>query len=204
MFRWLLPTVVAVIFGVIVLLGFLVPIPTFQSLRMLIIQWAAVLGAFALLLAYGNLLRVHTDRLFGRGSKQRIASLLLIVAAIGSLVLVLVEGAESTLSQTLIHAVLVPGQSALLAVTGVTLILGGMRLLKAQRNIYTAVFLIAAAFALLVTIPMISSPILSGIRRLVNAAATGSIRGLLLGVTLGIILTGLRIILGIDRPHSGG
>lgn len=204
MFRWLLPTVVAVIFGMIVLLGFLVPIPTFQSLRMLVVQWAAVLGAFALLLAYGNLLRVHTDRLFGRASKQRIASLLLIVAAIGSLVLVLAEGPESTLSQTLIQAVLVPGQSALLAVTGVTLILGGMQLFKAQRNIYAAVFLIVAAFVLLVTIPMISSPILSGIRRLVHAAATGSIRGLLLGVTLGIILTGLRIILGIDRPHSGG
>jgi hypothetical protein len=40
--------------------------------------------------------------------------------------------------------------------------------------------------------------------QLVDAVATGGIRGLLLGVVLGILMTGLRIILGIDRPHSGG
>ncbi len=204
MFRWLIPTVVAVLCGLVVLAGYLVPAAPLDTARVLLVQWAAVLGAFALLLAYGNLLRVHIGRVFKRESKQRLASLLLVVAAVASLVLVLMQGPGSTTSQTIVEAVLVPGQSALLAVTGITLILGGMRLLRNRRDVNSVIFLIVATFSLLGTIPVVFSSALVIIQRLVNAAATGGLRGLLLGVTLGVVITGLRIILGIDRPHSGG
>ncbi|MBN1246300.1 MAG: hypothetical protein JXC32_01520 [Anaerolineae bacterium] len=204
MFRWLIPTIVAVACGLVVLVGYLVPIPPLASARALLVQWAAVLGAFALLLGYGNLLRVHTGRLFQRESKQRIASLLLVAAAMASLVLVLVQGPDGATSQALVDAVLVPGQSALLAVTGITLILGGMRLVRTRREVHSVLLLIVAAFTLFGMIPIFVSPVLETIQQLVNAAATGGMRGLLLGVTLGVVLTGLRILLGIDRPHSGG
>lgn len=204
MFRWLIPTIVAVACGLVVLVGYLVPIPPLASARALLVQWAAVLGAFALLLGYGNLLRVHTGRLFQRESKQRIASLLLVAAAMASLVLVLVQGPDGATSQALVDAVLVPGQSALLAVTGITLILGGMRLVRTRREVHSVLLLIVAAFTLFGMIPIFVSPVLETIQQFVNAAATGGMRGLLLGVTLGVVLTGLRILLGIDRPHSGG
>lgn len=204
MFRWLIPTVVAVLCGLVVLLGYLVPIPPLDAVRDLLVQWAAVLGAFALLLAYGNLIRVHIGRVFQGGDKNRIASLLLVAAALASLVLVLLQGPSGATAQMVVETVLVPGQSALLAVTGITLILGGMRLLRTRRKVNSAVFLIVATFTLFATIPVVFSPILEATQRVVNAAATGGMRGLLLGVTLGIVLTGLRIVLGIDRPHSGG
>ncbi len=204
MFRWLIPTAIAVLCGLLVLLGYLVPVPTLEALRVLLVQGATVLGAFALLLAYGNLLRVHITRLFQRTSKQRIASLLLIGSAIASLVLVLAQGPDGAVPQTILNNVLVPGESALLAITAITLILGGMRLLRNRRDASSVVFLIVAIFTLLSSIPVVLPRALEIVRRLVNAAATGGMRGLLLGVALGIVLTGLRIILGIDRPHSGG
>ena len=204
MFRWLIPTAIAVICGLVVLLGYLVPIPALTSLRTLIVGWATVLGAFALLLAYGNLLRVHIERVFKKDSRQRVASLLLVISAIVSLALVLLQGPESAISQAIVEAVLVPGQSALLAVTAVTLVLGGMCLLRTRREVNSVIFLIMAAFTLISTIPVVFPGIVASIQQFVDAAATGGMRGLLLGVTLGIVLTGLRIILGVDRPHSGG
>lgn len=204
MFRWLIPTAIAVICGLIVLLGYLVPIPALTSLRTLIVRWATVLGAFALLLAYGNLLRVHIERVLKKDSRQRVASLLLVISAIVSLVLVLLQGPDSAISQAMVEAILVPGQSALLAITAITLLLGGIRLLHTRREVNSVIFLIVAAFTLISTIPVVFPGIMASIQQFVDAAATGGMRGLLLGVTLGIILTGLRIILGVERPHSGG
>jgi hypothetical protein len=77
-------------------------------------------------------------------------------------------------------------------------------LLQTRRHINSALFIAVAALYLFTAIPIAFPRILEVILQFVDAAATGGIRGLLLGVVLGIVMTGLRIILGIDRPHSGG
>ncbi|MGC9522264.1 MAG: hypothetical protein ACP5HG_10360 [Anaerolineae bacterium] len=204
MFRWFIPTVVAVLAGLLVLLGYLVPIDALASLRVMLVDWASVLAAFALLLAYGNLLRVHLGRLFQKRAKHRIASLILLVSAVAGLVLVLVQGSEGALVQTWLEAILVPGQSALLAVTVVTLVLAGMRLLRTRRRVESVLFLVVALVTLLTTVPIVYPEALHLAMQFVSATVTGGMRGLLLGVVLGIVITGLRVIFGLDRPQSGG
>jgi len=204
MFRWLIPTAIAVVCGFLVLLGYLLPVPALKSIRIDLVRWATVLGAFALLLAYGNVLRVHLARILQKQSKHRIASFLLVGSAVASLVLVLTQGPEGTLVQTVVRSVLIPGESALLALTAVTLVLSGMRLLRTRRYISSVLFIVVVALYLFSAIPIVFPRVLAVMLQFVDAAATGGMRGLLLGVVLGIVMTGLRIILGIDRPHSGG
>lgn len=204
MVRWFLPTLVAVVVGLLVLLGALLPIPILASIRADVLHGAAIVAAFAMVLAFANVLRVHLSRLVSRQAKQRFASLILLLAAMSTFVVVLLQGPEGTVAKALMDNVLVPGQSALLALTAVTLVLAGARLLRTRRRVSSVLFLLVALLVLLTTVPFVYPEILETGMRFVGAISTGSMRGLLLGVALGTVVTGLRIILGIDRPHSGG
>lgn len=203
MFKRFLPTIMAMLVGILVLLGYLLPLKSLAMLRdVILLRWAVVLAAFALLVAYFSLLRVHLLRLTG-ARKKKFSSLLVVLSALGTLVLVLVQGVEGAWTQQVLAAVLIPGESALLALTAVTLIVAGMRILRARRTAGAVVFVVAAAIILLTTVAYSVYPnVLAVLRQGVDTLATAGMRGLVMGVALGVTLTGLRVLLGIDRPHS--
>jgi hypothetical protein len=199
MFKWFLPTAVAMLVGMLVLLGALVPVEGLELAGFFLIQWGMVLGAFALLLGYFNLLNVHSQRLLRR-RKNWLGSLLLILSALGSLVLVVWQGSGGSEAQLMLNHVLIPGESALLAITAVTLIVTGMRIFRTRRNLNSVVFVVVVGAVLLSTVPYLG--ILSNVKTVLTDLAAGGMRGVLMGVAIGTTMTGLRIILGIDRPHS--
>ena len=203
MFKRFLPTIVAMLAGILILLGYLLPLEFLAKLRdVILLRWAMILAAFALIIAYLNLLRVHLLRLT-TARKKKFTSLLVILSALGTLVLVLVQGVEGTLTQQVLNAVLIPGESALLALTAVTLIVAGMRILRARRTAGAVIFVVAAGIILLTTVAYSVYPnVLAVLREGVDTLATSGMRGLVIGVALGVTLTGLRVLLGIDRPHS--
>lgn len=203
MFKRFLPTIIAMLVGILVLFGYLLPLDFLVTLRdVILLRWATILSAFALIVAYLNLLRVHLLRLTS-ARKKKFTSLLVVLSALGTLILVLVQGIEGVLTQQVLNAVLIPGESALLALTAVTLIVAGMRILRARRTAGAVVFVIAAGIILLTTVAYSVYPnVLSVLREGVDTLATAGMRGLVMGVALGVTLTGLRILLGIDRPHS--
>ena len=203
MFKRILPTILAMLAGILILLGYLLPVPLLATLRdVILLRWAVVLAAFALIVAYLSLLRVHLLRLTSV-RKKKFTSLLVIVSALGTLALVLVQGVEGVWTQQVLTAVLIPGESALLALTAVTLIVAGMRILRARRTAGAIIFVVAAGIILLTTVAYSVYPdILAMLRQGVDTLATAGMRGIVMGVALGVTLTGLRILLGIDRPHS--
>jgi len=203
MFKRVLPTVVAMLVGILVLLGYVLPVESLTWLRdIILLRWAMVLAAFALFVAYLSLLRVHVLRLTSV-RKNKFTSLLMILSALGVLILVLVQGLEGPLAQQVLTAVLIPGESALLAVTAVTLIVAGMRILRARRTAGAIVFVVVAGIILLTNVAYSVYPEVLGIlRQSIDVLATAGMRGLVMGIALGVTLTGLRILLGIDRPHS--
>jgi len=201
MFKWLLPTVVAVIAGVLVLVGALAPNSPVAGVRSLLLEWAMILGVFALILGYLNLIGVHLGRLKGK-NKHKIASLLIILAALGTAALVIIEGPEGNWTQQLVKAILIPGESALLALTAFTLLVVGIRALRVRRSAGTLVFLAATLIALAAAVPYAGMKLLDEIAAPVTTVAASGTRGLLLGVALGTVLTGIRLLTGIDRPHS--
>jgi hypothetical protein len=203
MFKRFLPTILAMLVGILVLLGYLVPLDFLVILRdVILLRWAMILATFALIVAFLNLLRVHLLRL-ASARKKKFTSLLIVLSALGTLVLVLVQGVEGSLTQQVLSAVLIPGESALLALTAVTLVMAGMRILRARRTAGAVVFVITAGIILLTTVAYsVNWEPLAVLREIVDTLATAGMRGLVMGVALGVTLTGLRILLGIDRPHS--
>jgi hypothetical protein len=201
MFKWFIPTVIAVICGLITLLGALLPLPVFDDLRAILVRWAAVITVFAFILAYSNVLKVHITRIIHQG-KDRISSIILLLSAIATLVIVIIQGPEGFISQYLVSYILVPGESALLALTTVTLVLAGMHVFRTRRDGYSVIFFLVVILALFGTVPYFYNAFIDIVLSLLNSAAVAGMRGLLLGVVLGTTLTGLRVIFGIDRPHS--
>ena len=200
MLKRTLPTAVAISTGILVLLGSFLPVSPLREVRLFLIQWAMVLGIFAFILAFIHLLRVHLIRL-GRRGKGWSISLLVVLSAISVLLLVSTQGPTSQWSQHLMNDFLVPGESALLALTAVTLVLAGMRMLRARRTSGSILFLLIAVLMLVGTVPYVG--ILGEIADWIQGVpALAGMRGLLLGVALGTTMAGLRVVFGATRPHS--
>lgn len=202
-----LPTAIAIAVGIFVLLSILTPYPALDAFGLYFTDLAIIIGAFAFFLGVLNLLRVHARKLRERPS-DRLYSFVLLVVMILVLVFGLppVEGEPSGPSQPLVQwlfqNVQVPIQASLSALLVFFLIMAAYRLLS-LRNAESAVMLLVALLVLLGQAAFgLFSP-LSEIRDwIVAVPALAGVRGILLGVALGAVLTGVRLLLGVERPYS--
>ena len=119
----------------------------------------------------------------------------------------MVQGPTAPIMTNIFNAVIIPVETSLMAIMAVTLIYAGIRLLRHRNDLMAIIFLITALIVMLgaAPLPFFKSPLLSELIRptIVNIFSTSGARGILLGVALGILLTGLRILIGADRPYGG-
>jgi hypothetical protein len=95
-----------------------------------------------------------------------------------------------------------------MALLAITLTYASIRLLHRRFDLISVIFLITSVLVMLGTIPL---PLLGNIPGISNwlrpilsrVVATSGARGILLGVALGTLTTGLRILFGTDRPYEG-
>lgn len=196
-------TVVAVLAAMVVLIGAFWPVSPLREIRAILLQWAMVLGGFAFLLAFLNLLRANLKRLQRKG-RGRIPSLIIVLSALATAALVLWEmfvvGDIGVWGQRLVDAILIPGESALLALTSVALLLAGLRALRTRRTVGSLIFMLVAILMLISTIPY--AGVIGDIAAWVDRVlATAGMRGLLMGVALGTLLAGIRAIF-VTRPYA--
>lgn len=194
--------------GLFVLAGYFVAVDVLIGLRLLLIQWAVLLAAAALLLGLFNLLAVHWEKV-GLQEADWPYSALLILVFLATLGLGLLFGPDYSVVLLLFRYVQLPVEASLLALLAVSLTVAGFRLLARRRDIISLVFMGTALLVLLGTAPW---PIggesvvylaVSDLRAWVTQvwAAAGA-RGILLGVALGAVTTGLRVLLASDRPYG--
>ncbi len=94
----------------------------------------------------------------------------------------------------------VPLQGAFFALVAFFLATAAYRALRA-RSVETTLMLIAALIVFLGQVPIL--PIFAGPRDWVlSVPSEAGLRGILLGVALGTVATGVRLLVGIDRPYS--
>jgi len=204
--KGLLSTAVAIATGLIVLVGYFVEIPILVNLRITILNWVILLAAVALFVGLFNLLAVHADKIRNK-QKGGIYSLVLIFSLLTTLILGLWLRPDHALMALIFNAIQLPVETSLMAMLVVTLTYASIRLLRRRNNLISIIFLVTALLILLGTAPLPFVgyvPILSDLIRpfIAQVLAAAGARGILIGVALGSLTTGLRVLFGADRPYS--
>ncbi len=194
----------AIAAGILVLLGYFIDADALRYIGSLITDWAIIIGAFAALIGIINLIFVHMEK-FRTRQTGGIYSVLLVISLIFTTGFGLLLGPENQFMRLAMDAIIVPVESALMAILVITLIYASIRLLRRRVDLMSIIFLVVAILVLILVMP---TPVgqLPGAQQLldfINTFSRGGARGLLLGIALGTLLTGLRVLFGIDRPYGG-
>jgi len=203
-------TAVAIGVGIIVLTGYF--IPSFINIRFILLRAGLVLAAVALLVGIINLITVHIKKL-GADSENSGYSLILVIALLATLIIGIIDMVQTYLvgkpnfqmTSWIFTNIQLPIETSLLAVTAVSLTYAAASILRKRTDLFSIVFFLVVLLVLLgsFSIPPATLPFLHGIRDwILRVPALGGARGLLLGIALGTITTGIRVLIGTDRPYG--
>ncbi len=206
-------TVVAIVVGLFVLADMFVSQWTGDFLGMpglkqiingvgfFLVSWAAIVIAFALLLGFVNVISVHWSRIRTR-KPGAIYSVVLLLSLIGTLVMGS-RGPASDNGQFIFEFVLQPLEATLFALLALFIATAAFRAFRVH-NLETFFFVLFAVIVLLGQVPVSiylwsELPVIKD--WILNVPTLAGVRGILLGVALGTIATGLRVLIGADRPY---
>jgi len=165
------------------------PAAIFVRLVTLTVAVTIIIGIF-------NLLRVHVGRL-GRGA---LYSLVLILSFGGTIAWYALNDGDTTLLQT----VQLPIESSLAGLLFLSLVYGGARVIQVRPNRWSILFVAVMITVLLGTLPLASiNPIRQVSEWLMTVPVSGGARGILLGIALATVVTGVRVLVGQDRSYRG-
>ena len=196
--------VLAVLTGLLVLVGYFVP--AVAPIRSIILNWSIILAGVAALVGVGNLILVHGTKIAQR-EKGSVYSAILMICLLGTLGIGLFLGPDHPGMRLLVNAVIVPVEATLMALLSVTLLYASIRLLRRRTNVMSIVFLASAVLMLVAsaTVPYGQIGLLNDAVRpwFQRVLSLGGARGILIGVALGTLTTGLRVLFGTERPYGG-
>jgi hypothetical protein len=192
--------------GIIILAGYFIPSPVLEAIRTPMLDWAVILSGVAGLIAIFHLVfGVHGRRLRDP-EKSHVFSFIVILVFMLTVAAGIFFGINHTGFQKVVTAIQMPMETSLMAVLAITLAYSSLRLLQRQRNWMGFVFFIAVVLYLLVNSGIFALvtdiPALRGLVAGISQAPLAGARGILIGVALGSLLTGIRILIGSDRPYN--
>jgi hypothetical protein len=199
--------------GLVVLLLLLLP-TGLEALYAGMIRWAAALAAVALIVGLANLVNVHIEKASGGGS-EAVNSVALIVAFTLTFLAAFALGPNGETAgiepaNWLFQYIQLPVEISLMALLAVSLVYAAARLLRRSPNIFSVVFISTALLVLLGASLLgtgdfgLLSVLINGIHSwITQVPAAAGARGLLIGVALGAVAAGLRVLIGTDRPFGG-
>jgi len=199
-------TAIAIATGLIVLLGYFIQLAVLQNIRAILLGWGVTLAGVATLIGIINLIITHWRRVTAIRNRD-LLSALLIVSFLLTITAGLVLGPSDAQFQHVVTSIQVPIEASLMAVLAVSLAYASLRLFQKRKGLVAVVFVTSALLFLLVIsgIPASGSEnqFMASVLSAINQLPVAGARGILLGIALGSLATGLRILMGTDRPYSG-
>lgn len=199
-------TAIAIAAALLILIGYFVPVPLIQDVQGLLLGWAVIVAGFAALVGIANLIIVHWKRATTPQNRD-LGSVLVIASFLLTFGVGIWFGPADPTFQQVISSIQVPAEASLMAVLAITLAVAGVRLLQRRKGVLAVVFVISALIYLVLASGLVAaaewgSPV-KEILHLVERLPVAGARGILLGIALGSLTAGLRVIVGADRPYSG-
>jgi hypothetical protein len=174
-----------------------------QKTGALLVSWVAIVLAFALLLGFANVISVHWNRI--RSQKPgNIYSVVLLVSLLVTLFVGFYFGPHSNGSEFIFSFVLQPLEATFFALLAIFIVTAAYRAFRIK-DLESFFFVLFAVIVLLGQVPLgiylwSEFPVIKD--WILTVPTLAGVRGILLGVALGTIATGLRIFMGADRPYT--
>lgn len=199
-------TLLAVISGLIVLLAYFLPITALRDVSHVIINWAVTLSGVAMLVAVSSLVSAHWQKFRQKRNADRFSILVIFGFLITFLFGLVAGGPGIPAFQKIVTHFILPIEAGLMGALAAGLIYAGFRLNRANHGWMTIVFGISTILFLLLYSGIFTSGVdilivkegLGILQRLPDAGG----RGIIIGLALGTVAAGVRILLGVDRPYS--
>jgi hypothetical protein len=210
-----LPLLITAVIGLFMILSFFVPHQLVSVPADFLQQSAVIVVAFGIVLGGANLLRVNLEAV-ARRSPGWPYKLVLVVALVATVLIGLIEGrdfqADGTRSMWLYDQVYSPMSSAMFALLAFFVASAAFRAFRIRTA--EAALLAAAAFIVMLGRVPLGGVFTAGLPpalRIETVAAwildvpqNAANRAILIGAALGVMATGLRVILGIERSYLSG
>lgn len=213
-----IPLILIFVAGLLGVISFVIPHPSYQVYD----EWIRndllrVLSAFAVVLALGSLLRVHSDKIRRKRRNWQYSWLLLISFAVSAIIglfggvaadgiLPTTIGPFSYDIQTLYENIVIPLASSMFALLAFFMASAAYRAFRI-RSMEATLLLTAAFIVMIGVLPLgysISKHLPAFVQWILNVPNVAGQRGIVLGIALGVVATSLKIILGIERAWLGG
>lgn len=199
-----LAILILLLVGLAVLGGYIFP-DTLGPLLSLLIDWGILLIGTAGLVGIGYLIKSHVG-VIARKEKRSFLSIILLIAFVITLILGLILSIEDPVFVDLMMNVQIPVETSLLALLAVVLMTASFRLISTRGwTPMSIAFLIGTVMSLALNLAVFNvnlgptgAAIINFVRRLPLVGA----RGILLGMALGGLIVGLRVLLTIDKPYG--
>jgi hypothetical protein len=206
---------IALLTGGIVIAGYFLRnmVPILGKIEALVLQWAVFLAALALLVGVLNLSAVHWRKV-QKGNSSSFYSGILLLSLLVTIAVTAWNGPTGSWSLWILNNIQIPIEGSLVALLAILLVYTVARMFRYLVNAMTIVFIAVVVLILMGTAPLygsnkvtalngVSSSLKSLASWISQTWATAGARGILLGVALGTIAAGLRILLGADHPYGG-
>ena len=215
-----IPLALCFLFGIVMIITQFSPHPVSKSVFQRIIRGGLIIGPFALVLATITLIQTHINRI-QRRTEHWEYSLVVFAGLITMVVIGVPFGPENPVFVWLYANVQVPMDATMFSVLAFFIASAAYRAFRA-RSMEATLLLVTALIVMLGNVPvgdLMWNKIMSwtglsffGIENQASAARewildnpnSSARRGILLGVSLGVISQSIRIILGIERSYLGG
>jgi len=201
-----LSAAIAIAVGLVTLLGYFIPVAVLQNVRMTLIQWTIILAGVAGLVAIIHLLRVHWRKVTVAKEKD-ITSGFMLLAFFVTFIAGIILGPNHPAMQKVVTHIQMPVEASLMAVVAISLVVAGIRFVQHRKGVMAIVFIGSTILFLIIGSGILAGgsdiPLLKNALSAISVLPVAGMRGILLGVALGSLTTGLRILLGADRPYSG-
>jgi len=211
-------TIIAGVAGLIVLIDFAQSIPGVDQVARLVLDWAALLAAIALLVGILSVASSHLRRVLGRqpdwGYSLVLLIAMLLVIINGTIIGFWSQGGEAKVVifprslveqpiRDVFRAFYEPLAGSFLALLAFFSLSAALRALR-RRTVDALIILVVAMLVLaLAALPQLGNVPMLGdsVRWVSDYVALAGARGLLIGSAIGAVVAGTRVLLGFDQPY---